>query len=1044
MPLCVLCEHFIVPGTDHKAVVLELNDSDIIRGPGYWRFNNSYLKDTAFVSQMNNFLNTLLFDNDAHTDATDKWEQCKIEIREFCIEFGRQRANVKRNDLLLIQLELKLIEKQLTLEPHNTDLQTKFVQLKTKLEIMHLDEAKGAQIRSRIKWIDDGEKNTKYFCSLEKTRAKKNTITRLKPHTGEVITNQTQILEEQVNFYKGLYSQEADVQNTAAAIDEFIADANIPRLSSQEAEACEGPITLKETSKALYVMKNGSAPGCDGLTVEFMKFFWNKLGTVVTQSLDDAFERGDLSYSQKQGVIILIHKGKELPREQLTNWRPITLTNTDYKIIAKVLALRLSLVIQTIINEDQVGYLKGRNICSVLRTIDDVIDYCNQTGKGGYLLAQDTSKAFDSISKQFLLEAFNVFGFGAQFRKWVSVITSGSMSCINHAGWLSEPFKVTCGIRQGCPFSPLAYVLAVELMAIKIRHSSIKGITLPSPETESAHLKIKQLADDTTLFLQDKQDMKIAKSILDSFAGFSGLKLNVEKTKAMPLGRQIEEHDLPFKCTNKIKILGIVFQNNAMARNIEENWLGRLEKMSNLIKIWSVRDLSIHGKLVVIKTFLVSQFTFVMQSIGLPDAVLQKVNRILYKFLWQRRFCNKRAFEKVKRKILQGDYCNGGLKMVDMQLMQECYYLQWAGKLHAGNGENWTYIPKWNYSPLAKGLGVFEFNCKPEKAKMLHLIKNEFWRNVLTSYLKNKTIINSENVTEFNFYEQMLFNNNLNCYKKQTLLFSKCINNGIEKVKDLINTQERRLLTVEEVQNKIKGNTAAVIFEYNAIFNALPTSWKNWVSNGNLDYNNEQQPTLCEVSTFNTKPKNIKLILEKKSNDTILLPRANTIWQTKLGVEITEEMWIMSRKATKETRLRELQWKLLHNIYPTNILLTKMKVSESELCDYCKTHIDFTEHFFYQCELLKDFWKYVELLLSDKIGIQVVLNLQNVLFGIWNDDIFGRERNYVNHIILIAKMCISIAKKTKTIRTLQLIFDYHVMLRIGVRIGTCFGFSTLA
>ena len=103
---------------------------------------------------------------------------------------------------------------------------------------------------------------------------------------------------------------------------------------------------------------------------------------------------------KKQGIIILLHKGNDLPRDELTNWRPITLTNTDYKIMAKVSARRLRVVIGKLSNEDQVGYVKGRNISSVIRTIDGVIGYLNMTKKSGYLLALDYQKAFDSISKE--------------------------------------------------------------------------------------------------------------------------------------------------------------------------------------------------------------------------------------------------------------------------------------------------------------------------------------------------------------------------------------------------------------------------------------------------------------------------------------------------------------------------------------------------------------------------------------------------------------------------------------------------------------------
>ena len=96
---------------------------------------------------------------------------------------------------------------------------------------------------------------------------------------------------------------------------------------------------------------------------------------MVTNTINEAFASEELTYTQRHGIIILLHKGKDLPRDRLNNWRPITLSNTDYKILAKVTARRMGLVVNKLINEDQVGYLKGRNISNILRNIDHVIDY---------------------------------------------------------------------------------------------------------------------------------------------------------------------------------------------------------------------------------------------------------------------------------------------------------------------------------------------------------------------------------------------------------------------------------------------------------------------------------------------------------------------------------------------------------------------------------------------------------------------------------------------------------------------------------------------
>ena len=172
----------------------------------------------------------------------------------------------------------------------------------------------------------------------------------------------------------------------------------------------------------------------------------------------------------------------------------------------------MGLVVNKLINEDQVGYLKGRNISNILRNTDDVIDYLNMSDKAGYLLALDYCKAFDCY-EEFIIEAFKLFGFGEQFTKWVKTLFSNTFSSINHGGWLSEPFKVNCSIQQGCPFSPLAFVLAVEILAIKIQNSSIKGIELPKLKDLENNIKCRQLADDTALFLKDENDINSASNV---------------------------------------------------------------------------------------------------------------------------------------------------------------------------------------------------------------------------------------------------------------------------------------------------------------------------------------------------------------------------------------------------------------------------------------------------------------------------------------------------------------------------------------------------
>ena len=124
-------------------------------------------------------------------------------------------------------------------------------------------------------------------------------------------------------------------------------------------------------------MKNDKSPGSDGLTSEFYKRFSEEIGDDVVESINSAFDKGELSICQKRGIITLLPK-KDKPTDVLNNLRPVTLLNVDYKIATKVIANRLAKVISDIICPNQTGYVKNRYISENVRLVADIIDYTKQ------------------------------------------------------------------------------------------------------------------------------------------------------------------------------------------------------------------------------------------------------------------------------------------------------------------------------------------------------------------------------------------------------------------------------------------------------------------------------------------------------------------------------------------------------------------------------------------------------------------------------------------------------------------------------------------
>ena len=179
----------------------------------------------------------------------------------------------------------------------------------------------------------------------------------------------------------------------------------------------DSDLTEGELLKALKLSNNNSAPGLDGLPSEIYKVFWKDLKEPLINAFNHSFQVGYLSPSQATGMICLHHKGKGLPREKLSNWRPISLTNADYKLIAKTLALRMNSCLFKCISPDQYAFVKGRQIADLLRELDDIVEYGKIMFPNNIILSVDYAKAFDSLSLTAIKKALKYFGFGETFCK---------------------------------------------------------------------------------------------------------------------------------------------------------------------------------------------------------------------------------------------------------------------------------------------------------------------------------------------------------------------------------------------------------------------------------------------------------------------------------------------------------------------------------------------------------------------------------------------------------------------------------------------------
>ena len=261
-------------------------------------------------------------------------------------------------------------------------------------------KVKGAILRSNARWVEYGEKNTRYFLNLaKKKKGERKNIIKLKLKDRTKTEVEEIILKQKKNFYKSLY-ESSNINIETPESNTFFKNKVIKPLSEESAKICEGKISKEECKRALNEMEIGKSPGSDGITSEFYKRFWDEIGDDVIQSINSAFDKGELSICQKRGIITLLPK-KDKPTDVLNNLRPVTLLNVDYKIATKVIANRLAKVLPDIISPNQTGYVKNRYISENVRLISDVIDYTKAKQTQGVGLFLNFKKAFDSIEWEY-------------------------------------------------------------------------------------------------------------------------------------------------------------------------------------------------------------------------------------------------------------------------------------------------------------------------------------------------------------------------------------------------------------------------------------------------------------------------------------------------------------------------------------------------------------------------------------------------------------------------------------------------------------------
>ena len=992
------CNELIRPGyrTDHSIVELTLNFGKTrSKGKSFWKFNNTLLYNKDFVKEIkNSFLNTKMqyavfpynplkideIDNEIFESVLNPQlflEMLLLNARSISISMST--AIRKKETEITHSLENKIEKLELNDPIKNYD---EISVLKKELKELRENKLKGSLVRSKAKWIEDGEKPSKYFCSLENRNFVSKRITSLFDKNNSELTNTAEINNEVFNFYKNLYTSHEHLIEDINLSERLMNET--PKLTEQQATSIEGLLSYSEISNTLKKMQNNKSPGSSGFTTEFYKFFWQDLGYFVLKSLNYGFEMGEFSQTQKEGVITCVPKpGKS--KKFVKNWRPISLLNITYKLASGAIASRIKSILPFIIDTDQSGFMSGRFSGDNIRLIYDVLNYGNINQKRGIMLLIDFEKAFDTVAWSFIEKCFKYFNFKPDVINWIKVFYKNIKSAVIVNNEPTKWFTIERGCRQGDPASPYIFLLCGEILAHMIRQDRrVVGYKVMDSE-----VKISQYADDTTLFLDESpESFENCVHIVLEYAKYSGLAMNFDKTKVIWFGCHHPPNTIYLSHLNfewnppKFNILGVEFTTDLKdVSNI--NIENKMAAMQNEINKWTKRDLTPFGKIVVIKTLILSKIVHILIALPSPsNKIVKKVNKMIFDFLWN----NKP--DLIKRKIAIKRLEKGGLGMIDFENFDKALKLTWLRRFM-------TSVPKWKILILDLYPAISEFWKYGNyfTHKLAKEIDNPFWSNVFSYFydLSKKIKITSlEEIleTSFLFQDEILIGNKI--------ISNKMLQqNNIYLIKDLMNGRD--FLTHEEFI--LRHNIPINYLNYSSIVRSIK-SFINNIEPEETGRNIKYQPTLNVIMKNKKGASAIyQALLENKT-------KATGMEKWKKLLDIDEDQWISNfsilKFTTRDTKLRWFQFRILHHILTTNRSVSKYIVNQSQLCTFCNNHSETIQHLFWHCEKVKTFWNELSTLIKQRCRNSHNFSFSEnlVMFG-QSDNVYTDE--ICNLMILLAK-----------------------------------------
>ncbi|GJU18294.1 RNA-directed DNA polymerase, eukaryota [Tanacetum coccineum] len=238
-------------------------------------------------------------------------------------------------------------------------------------------------------------------------------------------------------------------------------------LTQDQVMDMEREVSREEIRSAVWNCGDNKSPGPDGYTFEFFKKYWRFIGSDFCEAVEHFFKFEAFAKGCNSSFITLIPK--KMDAKFVTDFRPISLIGCVYKVVTKILANRLAMVISSIVSNTQSAFLSERQILDGPFIINEVLSWCKRKNKKAMFFKVDFAKAYDSVKWDYLINVLEAFGFGTKWCSWIRGICCNTKASILVNGSPSKEFQFHCGLKQGDPIAPLLFILVMESLHLSFR-----------------------------------------------------------------------------------------------------------------------------------------------------------------------------------------------------------------------------------------------------------------------------------------------------------------------------------------------------------------------------------------------------------------------------------------------------------------------------------------------------------------------------------------------------------------------------------------------